>query len=226
MPPPGKSFRVCSSVPHSDCTSFLQPSHATAAPIDVVLEADSVARGSVPSRTSSVKVPKCSGGESRLPNHRRELAFSDRKCSISSEPLFLSLFLPISPSKGDQTGLLHSRVRRECPFPVYLRVSVAISTIELFLDIARYPSAHVVFLILILDRIVVSQHPVGLLAVSLPLPPSPSHSVLLRPFLFFHCPHISFHSHLQLFHRNEIAFIYFHSFVPFDLYRYQICEIL
>lgn len=202
MPPPGKSFRVCSSVPHSDCTSFLQPSHATAAPIDVVLEADSVARGSVPSRTSSVKAPKCSGGESRLPNHRRGLAFSDRKCSISLEPLFLSLFLPVSPSKGDQTGLLHSRVRRECPFPVYLRVSVAISsTIELFLDIARYPSAHVVLLILILDRIVVSQHPVGLLVVSLSLPPSPSisfctsSSVSLLPLSSYFFPFTSSVSH-------------------------------
>lgn len=136
-------------------------------PLDVVLTADLVdeTRFRAARRASRCQsVPEMN----RLPNHYQELSVTGSAGFVRTS-LSFSVSLLVSSSKGNLMRLLKRDVsprdfQRECPFPpVYLRVSVAIlSAIEVFLDIACPISTHVA-LVVILDRIVTNQHPVGLL---------------------------------------------------------------
>lgn len=142
----------------------------------------------------------------------------------SSFCLCFSLFLPRRAIKRNFFKLLHSRVWRKCPFPARLS--------SVYQSLSRPPSRCSSISPDICSRSTSPhlgsnrcQPAPGRTSCRLPIAASVSlhlsRSVLLRSFIFFHCPHISFHSHLHCFIATKLPLSISISFVPLDLYRYH-----
>lgn len=106
----------------------------------------------------------------RLPNHCQELAFSDRKCSKISGRLPLSFSLSLSVSSRfsleDQRLPYTFRFGKSAHFRSFISVYQSLSRPpSRCSSISSDSSAHVALLVRILDQIIASQHPVGLLVL-------------------------------------------------------------